>query len=52
VVEPEVLFMDEPYIEVDGRNNFNAIPTRLQVELFDNLGANAGPGHEIVLQKV
>jgi hypothetical protein len=39
------------YIEIDGRNDFNAIPIRLNVELFYSLGANDGLGHEIVLQK-
>jgi hypothetical protein len=32
------------YIEIDGRNNFNAIPIRLLVEFFDSAGANNGVG--------
>ncbi len=32
------------YIEIDGRNDFNAIPIRLQVELLDSVGANNGVG--------
>ncbi len=42
------------HVKIDGRNNFNAIPIRLLVELFDSLGANDGIdglGHGIVLQR-
>jgi len=40
------------YIQIDGRNNFNAIPIRLQVELFYGLGANDGLGQRFVLHSI
>jgi hypothetical protein len=40
------------YVEIDGRDNFNAVPIGLDVKLFDRLGANDGLAHEMKLQKV